>query len=60
MSRKSVVKIVCLSVIGLPTLITATHIVAVPSWVTLLIAFAAMVAGLVMGETEPGYGKPES
>jgi hypothetical protein len=60
MSVKSIVKVVCLAIIAIPNLVAATQGIEIPPVGNLAIAMLGTVAGLVMGEIEPGYdGKGE-
>ena len=55
MSLKSVVKVICLAIIAVPNLVAATQGIEMPPVGNLVIALLGTVAGLVMGEIEPGY-----
>lgn len=60
MNYKPIVKVVCLTIIGAPPLIASTQGIEAPPIVVLLLGLAAMAAGLVMAELEPGWrGGPD-
>lgn len=55
MSNASLIKVVCLAVIGVPQIVASTQGIVVPPVVTLLLSVAGMIAGLVMSEMSPSF-----
>lgn len=55
MSNASIVKVICLAIIGVPQIVASTQGIVVPPVVTLLLGVAGMVAGLVMSEMAPSF-----
>ena len=55
MSNASLIKVVCLAVIGVPQIVASTQGIVVPPVVTLLLSVAGMIAGLVMSEMAPSF-----
>lgn len=59
MSNASLIKVVCLAVIGVPQIVASTQGIVVPPVVTLLLSVAGMIAGLVMSEMAPSFRKED-
>ena len=51
MSNASIIKVICLAIIGVPQIVASTQGIVV----TLLLGVAGMVAGLVMSEMAPSF-----
>jgi hypothetical protein len=58
-SNASIIKVICLAIIGVPQIVASTQGIVVPPVVTLLLGVAGMVAGLVLSEMAPSFRQSE-
>lgn len=58
MSRKALIKIVCLTVIGAPQLLAATQGLTMPPLASAVLGILALAAGYTLSELQPGFAVP--
>ena len=56
MSTRALLKVACLTVIGLPGILTATAGLVLPPGAWVVVSVASLAAGYVLSEMQPGLG----